>query len=117
MVMVVIMVVIAVSVATCPLGFKIATPALGLAAVLTVFTFSIVHLVFGFAYPLLAFTVIIPVKRLHRDGPSQKRENDERRKHCFYFIQHATSWCRSYLIVKTNSKLPREPQRPRLIAV
>ena len=86
MVMVVIVVVIAVSMATCPLGFKIATPALSLAAVLTVFTFSIVHLVFGFADSLLAFTVVIAVKRLHRDGPSQERENDESRKHCFHFI-------------------------------
>lgn len=112
-----VVIVVAVSVATCPRCFHIAATALRLAAVLTVLAFCIVHLVFGFADPLLAFAVIITVKRLYGDGSSQKRENDERRKHCFHFIQHATSWVQKLSYRETIGKLLGELQRHALIAV
>jgi CBS-domain-containing membrane protein len=89
--MVVIAVVVPITMTTRPRCFHITPTALCLPAVLTVLALGIVQFAFRIADTLFAFAVVITVKRLYGNCTAEKRENDQRRKHRFHFVQHGTS--------------------------
>jgi hypothetical protein len=92
MIVVSVMVMVPISaMASCPRVFQITTAALRLAAVFTVLAFRIVQLLLRIADSLLAFPVVIAVKRSRGNGPAQERQNDKGRNECSCFFEHASS--------------------------
>jgi hypothetical protein len=79
------------AVASCPRIFQITAAALRLAAMFTVLAFRIMQLLLRIADSLLAFSVIIAVKRSCGNGPAQERQNDKGRNECSGFLEHASS--------------------------
>jgi hypothetical protein len=77
--------------ASCPRIFQITAAALRLAAVFTVLAFRIMQLLLRAADSLLAFSIVIAVKRSRGNGPAQERQNDKSRNECFGFFEHASS--------------------------
>jgi hypothetical protein len=77
--------------ASCPRVFQITTAALCLAAMFTVLAFRIMQLLLRVADSLLAFSIVIAVKRSRGNGPAQERQNDKGRNKCSGFFEHASS--------------------------
>jgi hypothetical protein len=87
-----IMVVVPVSaMASCPRIFQITAAALRLATMFTVLAFRIMQLLLRIADSLLAFSIVIAVKRSRGNSPAQERQNDKCRNECSGFFEHASS--------------------------
>lgn len=70
--MIMVVVVVPITMATCPRVFEVTTAAFGLPAVFPVLAFRIVQFVFRIADPLLAFSVIIAIQRPCGYGSAQE---------------------------------------------